>query len=154
MKPVRSALLAGAVCCALAASCAVGPRYHNPKPRPTPATRRAPLPQTSASAPIHGGEAQRLISGRDIPFEWWQLFQSPALNALVERAFKANPTIAAAQAALVQAQELVYAQQGYFFPTIGANYNFERQKIAGNLTVDNAPGVEGNGDNLHPPVQT
>jgi NodT family efflux transporter outer membrane factor (OMF) lipoprotein len=48
---------------------------------------------------------------------------------------------------------LVYAQQGYFFPTVAANYNFERQKIAGNLTLDNAPGVEGNGDNLLPPVQ-
>ncbi len=36
----------------------------------------APLPQTSASAPIHGGEAQRLVSGQDIRFEWWQLFKS------------------------------------------------------------------------------
>src|SRR6202030_2121330 len=96
---------------------------------------------------------QRLIGGRDIPFEWWELFQSPALNALVERAFKANPTIASAQAALVQAQELVYAQQGYFFPTVAANYDFERQKIAGNLTVDNVPGVEGDGKNFLPPVQ-
>jgi NodT family efflux transporter outer membrane factor (OMF) lipoprotein len=111
------------------------------------------LPESSASAPIHGGEAQRLISDRDIPFEWWQLFQSPALNALVERAFKANPTVTAAQATLVQAQEMVYAQQGFFFPTIDANYNFERQKLAGNLAVDNAPGTEGNGDNLNPPVQ-
>jgi NodT family efflux transporter outer membrane factor (OMF) lipoprotein len=111
------------------------------------------LPQTSASAPIHGGEAQRLIGDRDIPFEWWELFKSPALNALVERAFRANPTIAAAQAALVQAQELVYAQQGYFFPTIDAKYSLERQKIAGNLTLDNVPGVEGNGHNDLPPVQ-
>ena len=93
------------------------------------------------------------MSDRDIPFEWWQLFKSPALNALVERAFKANPTIAAAQAALVQAQELVYAQRGYFFPALGANYDFERQKIAGNLTLDNVPGVEGDGHNDLPPVQ-
>jgi NodT family efflux transporter outer membrane factor (OMF) lipoprotein len=112
-----------------------------------------PLPQSSAAAPIHGGEVQHLIDGRDIPFEWWELFKSPALNALVERAFRANPTIVAAQAALVQAQELVYAQRGYFFPTINANYNFERQKIAGNLTVDNVPGVEGDGHNDLPPVQ-
>jgi NodT family efflux transporter outer membrane factor (OMF) lipoprotein len=112
-----------------------------------------PLPQSSAAAPIHGGEVQHLIDGRDIPFEWWELFKSPALNALVERAFRANPTIVAAQAALVQAQELVYAQRGFFFPTINANYNFERQKIAGNLTVDNVPGVEGDGHNDLPPVQ-
>jgi NodT family efflux transporter outer membrane factor (OMF) lipoprotein len=151
MKWVRSALLVLAV--ALTASCAVGPRYHKPEAPANAGYAPAPLPQTSASAPIHGGEAQRLIDDRDIPFEWWQLFQSPALNALVERAFRANPTIAAAQAALVQAQELVYAQRGYFFPAIGADYNFERQKISGNLTLDNVPGVEGNGDNALPPVQ-
>jgi NodT family efflux transporter outer membrane factor (OMF) lipoprotein len=151
MKCVRTALLVSVA--AFAASCAVGPRYHRPQAPANAGYAPAPLPEISASAPVHGGEAQRLVSGRDIPFEWWELFKSPALNALVERAFKANPTIASAKAALVQAQELVYAQQGYFFPTIAANYNFERQKIAGNLTVDNVPGVEGNGDNLLPPVQ-
>ena len=151
MNSVRSVVLVA--CAALAASCAVGPRYHRPDAPANAGYAPTPLPQTSASAAIHGGEAQRLIDGRDIPFEWWELFKSPALNALVEQAFKANPTIAAAQAALVQAQELVYAQQGYFFPTVNANYDFERQKIGGNLTLDNAPGVEGNGDNLLPPVQ-
>ncbi len=151
MNLVRSVVLV--TIAALLASCAVGPRYHRPDAPANAGYAPAPLPQTSASAPIHGGEVQRLIDGRDIPFEWWQLFKSPDLNALVEQAFKANPTIAAAQAALVQAQELVYAQQGYFFPTINANYDFERQKIGGNLTLDNAPGVEGNGDNLLPPVQ-
>jgi NodT family efflux transporter outer membrane factor (OMF) lipoprotein len=142
------------ICAALTAGCAVGPRYHRPEAPANAGYAPAPLPQTSASTPIHGGEAQRLISGRDIPFEWWQLFQSPALNALVEQAFKANPTIPAAREALVQAQELVNAQRGYFFPTVNANYSFERQKIAGNLTVDNVPGVQGNGDPLLPPLQS
>ena len=151
MNHVRAALLLA--CTAFAASCAVGPRYHRPAAPADAGYMPTPLPQSSASAPIRGGEAQRLISDSDIPFEWWEQFKSPALNALVERAFKANPTIAAAQAALVQAQEMVYAQQGYFFPTVDAGYSFERQKIAGNLTVDNVPGVEGNGDNLLPPVQ-
>jgi NodT family efflux transporter outer membrane factor (OMF) lipoprotein len=151
MKLLRSALLVASA--ALAAGCAVGPRYHKPQAPADAGYTPTPLPQSSISAPIHGGEAQRLISDRDIPFEWWELFKSPALDALVENAFKANPTIASAQAALVQAQELVYAQRGYFFPAIGANYNFERQKIAGNLTVDNVPGVEGDGHNDLPPVQ-
>ena len=149
MSCIRPALLVMAA--ALAASCAVGPRYHTPAAPADAGYAPTPLPQSSASSAVHGGEEQRLISGRDIPFEWWQLFQSPALNALVERAFKANPTIAAAQAALVQAQELVYAQRGFFFPTIDANYNFERQKLAGNLTIDNSPGTEGDGHNLNPP---
>jgi NodT family efflux transporter outer membrane factor (OMF) lipoprotein len=151
MSRLRFALLV--ISAVSAAGCAVGPRYHRPEAPANAGYAPAPLPESSAAAPVHGGEAQRLIKDRDIPFEWWQLFQSPALNALVERAFKANPTIASAQAALVQAQELVYAQQGYFFPTVAANYDFERQKIAGNLTLDNAPGVQGNGDNLLPPVQ-
>jgi NodT family efflux transporter outer membrane factor (OMF) lipoprotein len=151
MNCVRTALLVSVA--AFVAGCAVGPRYHRPEAPANAGYAPAPLLETSASASIHGGEVQRLVSGRDIPFEWWELFKSPALNALVERAFRANPTIASAQAALVQAQEMVYAQQGYFFPTIAANYNFERQKIAGNLTVDNVPGVEGDGKNFLPPVQ-
>jgi NodT family efflux transporter outer membrane factor (OMF) lipoprotein len=151
LNGVRTTLLV--LLAALASSCAVGPRYHKPEAPANAGYAPTPLSAASASAPVHGGEVQRLISERDIPFEWWQLFQSPALNALVEQAFKANPTIAAAQAALDQAQELVYAQRGFFFPTVGANYNFERQKIPGNLTLDDAPGVQGNGDNLLPPVQ-
>src|SRR6202030_4327411 len=150
MTCVRSALLVSVS--ALAAGCAVGPRYHRPAAPTNAGYAPTPLPETSASAPIHGGEVQRLVSGRDIPFEWWELFKSPALNALVERAFRANPTITAAQAALVHAQELVYAQQGYFFPTVAANYNFERQKIAGNFTLDDSPGTQGNGHNLNPPL--
>jgi NodT family efflux transporter outer membrane factor (OMF) lipoprotein len=150
MNCVRIALLVGSA--AFAASCAVGPRYHRPEAPPNAGYAPAPLLETSASAPFHGGEAQRLVNGRDIPFEWWELFKSPALNALVERAFKANPTVTAAQAALVQAQELVYAQRGFFFPTFDANYNFQRTKIAGNFTVDDSPGTQGNGDNLNPPL--
>jgi NodT family efflux transporter outer membrane factor (OMF) lipoprotein len=142
------------LCCALLAGCAVGPGYRTPQAPADAGYAPTPLPQSSASAAVHGGEEQRLISERDIPFKWWELFQSPALNALVERAMRANPTIAAAQAALVQAQELVYAQRGFFFPTIDASYSFERQKVPGNLAVESVPGVEGNGDNLTPPVQS
>jgi NodT family efflux transporter outer membrane factor (OMF) lipoprotein len=146
----RTALLLCVAACA--AGCAVGPSYHRPAAPANAGYAPAPLPLTSAAAPVHGGEAQTLVTGRDIPFEWWELFKSPPLNALVQRAFKANPTIAAAQAALVHAQELVYAQQGYFFPTVAANYNFQRTKIAGNFTVDDSPGTQGNGDNLNPPL--
>src|SRR6202044_936106 len=110
-------------------------------------------PESSAAAPVHGGEAQRLISDRDIPFAWWQLFQSPALNALVERAFQANPTIPAAQAALAQAQELVRAQRGFYYPSVGAGFQAERVKVAGNNTQSSSLGIQGNGENLGQPLQ-
>ncbi len=139
---------------ALASSCAVGPNFHEPQAPANAGYAPAALPETSSSAPVQGGEPQHYMSGRDIPFEWWELFRSPALNSLIEKAFKANPTIPAAQAALAQARELVYAQQGFYFPSVGATYQAERHEIAGNLTNDQAPGVQGNGDNLLAPRQT
>jgi len=92
------ATAAGVTC-----GCAVGPNYHKPAAPAGAGYAPAPLPEASASAAIHGGEVQHFVSGRDISFEWWELFQSPALNSLIDKAFKANPTITAAQAALVHA---------------------------------------------------
>jgi NodT family efflux transporter outer membrane factor (OMF) lipoprotein len=142
------------ICIAALASCAVGPNFHEPKAPANAGYAPTSLPQTSSSAAVGGGESQHYVPGRDIPFDWWELFQSPALDSLIEKAFKANPSIAAAQAALSQARELVYAQQGFYFPSVGATYQAERHKIAGNLTNDQAPGVQGNGDNLLAPRQT
>ena len=137
---------------ALVSSCAVGPRYHPPEAPANPGYAPTPLPTVSASAPVHGGEAQHLISGRDIPFEWWQLFQSAPLNALVEQAFKANPTIPTAQAALAQAREYVRAQRGFYYPNVAAGFQGERVKVAGNVTQESSPGIQGNGDNLSQPA--
>jgi NodT family efflux transporter outer membrane factor (OMF) lipoprotein len=96
---------------------------------------------------------QRFVSGRDLPFEWWRLFQSAALDALVERAFKANPTVPAAQAAVAQAQELVRAQRGFFFPTVAGGFQAERAKVAGNNTQSSSLGIQANGHNLGQPLQ-
>jgi NodT family efflux transporter outer membrane factor (OMF) lipoprotein len=137
----------------MAGGCAVGPRYDRPKAPASPGYAPVALPEASSSAPIHGGDAQRFISSRDLPFEWWQLFQSPALNALVAQAFKANPTVPAAQAALAQAQELVRAQRGFFFPTVGAGFQAERVKVAGNNTQSSSLGIQANGNNFGQPLQ-
>jgi NodT family efflux transporter outer membrane factor (OMF) lipoprotein len=138
---------------ALCASCAVGPHYHKPEAPANASYSPAPLPEVSTGAEVHGGEAQHLISDRDIPFEWWQLFQSPVLNELVERAFRANPTVTAAQAALAQAQELVRAQRGFYYPSVGAGFQAERVKVAGNNTQSSSLGIQGNGENLGQPLQ-
>jgi NodT family efflux transporter outer membrane factor (OMF) lipoprotein len=143
-----SATAAGVTC-----GCAAGPNYHKPE---APAGARyapSPLPEASSSAPVHGGEVQHFVSGRDIPFEWWELFQSPALDSLIKKAFEANPTLAAAQATLAQAQELVYAQRGLFFPTVAAVTQAERHKVSGNTNASSTIGVQGNGTNLLPQGQ-
>src|SRR5258707_5596852 len=83
--------------------CAVGRDFHGPAP-PTVSgyTREALSPQTAA-AEVPGGEAQRVRQNQDIVGPWWTLFQSPALNAVVEQALAANPTIVSARAAVRQA---------------------------------------------------
>jgi NodT family efflux transporter outer membrane factor (OMF) lipoprotein len=138
---------------AIAGGCAVGPRYHKPEAPAGAGFAPTPLPEMSSYAAVHGGDVQRFVSGRDLPFEWWQLFQSPALNALIAQAFKANPTVASAQAALAQAQELVRAQRGFFYPTVAAGFQAERAKVAGNNTQSSSLGIQANGDNLGQPVQ-
>jgi NodT family efflux transporter outer membrane factor (OMF) lipoprotein len=141
------------MCCVLAASCAVGPHYRRPQAPANAGYAPTPLPEASSSAPIHGGDVQRFISGRDLPFDWWQLFQSPALNALVEQAFKANPSIPAAQAALAQVQEQVRAQRGFYYPNLAAGFQAERVKVAGNSTQSSSLGIQASGENLSEPPQ-
>jgi NodT family efflux transporter outer membrane factor (OMF) lipoprotein len=138
---------------AIACGCAVGPRYHTPGPPANAGFAPTPPAEVSTASPVHGGEAQRFVSGRDLPFEWWRLFQSAALDALVERAFKANPTVPAARAALAQAEELVRAQRGFFYPSVGAGFQAERVKVAGNNTQSSSLGIQANGNNLGQPVQ-
>jgi NodT family efflux transporter outer membrane factor (OMF) lipoprotein len=146
-RPRSSALALAALWAA--AGCAVGPNFHKPVAPAGVGYTTAPLPEATAAADVPGGDAQRFVTDQDVAFQWWQAFASPALNSLVEEAFRANPTVAAAQAALRQAQELVYAQRGYFFPTISAAYGFERQQVAGNLS-SNDPGAQGNGTVIEP----
>ena len=70
------------------------------------------------------------MKGLAIPGQWWALFHSRALNALVEQAIAANPTLPAAQAALRQARENVYAEQGSLFPNVTASFSPSRNKTA------------------------
>jgi len=112
------------------ASCAVGPDFKKPA-APTNAgyTPMGTAPaSTTASAPGAGGEAQRFVDGLDIPGQWWTLFQSPDLNALIERALKQNPTLESAQAALRQADENVAAQRGALLPSISGTYQAQRDR--------------------------
>lgn len=131
--------------------CVVGPKYQRPSPPPAQAYSPAPLPASTAStAGIAAGAAQSFSTGRSISAQWWTLFRSPALNKLIERAFAANPTIDAAVGALKEAQENVYAQRGYFYPTVQVSYQGERTKLSGNTATASAPGPQGNGENITP----
>ncbi|MEO7207551.1 MAG: efflux transporter outer membrane subunit [Steroidobacteraceae bacterium] len=119
-----------ALACLLTA-CAVGPNFKTPDaPKTAGFTPTGDIPaQLGASSSPN--QAQRFVDGLDIPGQWWTLFQSPALNALIERALANNPTLEAATAALRQANETVAAERGSFFPSVSAAAGVQRQKVPG-----------------------
>lgn len=132
--------------CLLAAlgGCAAGPDFQRPAAPATTAYGAPAATQETARADAQQGAAQRFVVDRDIPHEWWTLFKSPKLDALVKRALASNPDIEAAQAALRQAQAYADAQQGFFYPTVSASYTPSRNKLAGNMG-GNSPGQQGSG---------
>ncbi len=134
------------LCCLLLvlSGCTAGPDFKRPAAPTATGYTPSAAAQETVSAPTVHGEVQKFVPAQDIPFEWWTLFQSPQLDALIKRAMQANPNIEAAQAALRQAQEYTNAQQGYFYPTVGASYSPSRNKLAGNMG-GNSPGQQGNG---------
>ena len=77
-----------------------------------------------------GGTAQRFDTGRDIPGEWWKVFHSKELDGLIAEALQANPSLQAAQAALWQAKENLYAQEGHLMPSLDANASATRQQFS------------------------
>ena len=62
---------------ALLGGCSSGPDFVRPdKPKAAGYTPESLAPQTSSAAGP-GGAAQSFVAGKDIPGEWWTLFQSP-----------------------------------------------------------------------------
>lgn len=116
------------------AGCTVGPDFVRPELAADADYTQQAFTRTAQADIAAGGAAQRLIAGMDIPGQWWTLFRSPELNALVEEALRANPDVSAAQAALRQANELVYADQASLFPSVGANLSKTREKVSGAST--------------------
>lgn len=108
---------------ALLGGCAVGPNFHTP-PAPGVADYRvagspAALPGTPGYDP-----------GATIAFDWWRLFQSQALDAMVARAIANAPQVDGAQQRLRAAQAQLRAGYGAFFPAVGIDFDATRQKYS------------------------
>ena len=116
------------------AGCAVGPNYQQPPPPDVKGYTSTPLATTPTTPNIAGGEAQHFTEGLDLSGQWWELFHSKPLNALIERSLSNNPTIKAAQAALTVARETTLAQKGAYWPAITGSFSAQRQKSAGELS--------------------
>jgi NodT family efflux transporter outer membrane factor (OMF) lipoprotein len=117
---------------ALVTGCAVGPNFKSPEAPNTHLYTPEPQPGETVAAPLQGGAAQHMVSGQDIPGQWWTLFHSAELDQVIHTALKENPTLEAAQATLRQAQENLNAVVGSaLYPQVDADGSVSRQKISG-----------------------
>lgn len=107
-------------------ACAVGPNFQKPDSPKTVSYTRDP----------QALEGAQVIP---IPTNWWVAYQSDEINQLVELALKNNPNIDVALANLKIVQQNIVAQQGFFFPQIGAGYVASRQNVGSTL----APAING-----------
>lgn len=114
----------------LTTGCVVGPNFKKPAAPPAAGYTPAPVATTSSTPNVGGGEAQHFAEGADISGEWWTLFHSKELNALIERSLKANPDLKAAQAALMVARENTLAQRGAYYPSVSAGFSADRSKTS------------------------
>lgn len=118
----------------LLTGCVAGPDFRKPVAPDAGGYTPTPISATSSTPNIRGGEAQRLLEGKDIPGEWWALFHSQPLDDLIERALKANPDLKAAQAALAVAREDVLAQRGFYYPSVTGGMTATRARSPKDLS--------------------
>jgi len=135
-------ILAGLAVAAALSACAVGPNFTRPAAPTSGGYLPQALPAATTAALGSQGAGQTFSWGADVPAEWWTLFRSPAIDALVERALKANPDIQSAQAALRAAREAYFAQRAALWPTVDASYNVVREQAGSTL----APPLTSNND--------
>ncbi len=99
-----------------AAGCMVGPDYKEPAARVEQEWLEATTPQ--------------LKRGQEQITHWWKVFNDPMLDALVERAYKENPSLQAAGVRVLQAQAARGVAIGLLFP--------QTQEASGSFTWNQA----------------
>ena len=104
-RHTRLTLLAGATL--TLAACSFGPNGEPPA-MPQPAHYGAEA-QPTQTVPAQGVTQQFVVGAKPVP-EWWKLYQSAALNSLVDEGLRNSPTLAATDKSLAAAREQLRAQ--------------------------------------------
>ncbi|AMP01093.1 efflux transporter, outer membrane factor (OMF) lipo, NodT family protein [Collimonas arenae] len=112
--------MALAIAAILLSACAVGPDYVRPV--------------ADAPAAFKENKDWKVATPQDQPLQekWWEIYQDPQLNALVEQVNISNQNLAQAEAQFRQARALVQSARASYFPTIGANSGVTRSGSAAN----------------------
>jgi NodT family efflux transporter outer membrane factor (OMF) lipoprotein len=122
----RRSVCLGAIAAMLGA-CAVGPDFVRPTPPDTDRYLSEPLPETAVVA---DGQAQQFAPDTALISDWWRLFRSAQLDAVIRQAIANNPSLQAAEASLRQSQDRLRAGYGLFYPHIGAEMDASRERTA------------------------
>lgn len=118
---MRLSGLAAALC---VAGCAMGPD--------------APVPRLAAhAADAFVSRSPGADAARDLPDRWWQLYDDPALSALVDEALRANTDLRVALANLAIARAAVQEAQAGRWPTtqVGAGALYGRSLTADSIAA-------------------
>ncbi len=107
--------------------CMVGPDFVQP---PAPDAPHF-TPEKTASP----GLGQRFAEGRDIPEDWWALYRSKPLDALVREALEHNPSLESAEAAIRIAYFNAEAQRGALLPQVGILANESQNLLSNNRSL-------------------
>ncbi|MEL5449897.1 TolC family protein [Serratia bockelmannii] len=92
---------------------AIGPDYKKPE---TPLLHQA----GAVSLTEKSGQA-KVVSGEPLPPDWWRLYQSPELDALIQQAFQHNQDLRVAMYTLTQARAALREAEGMQQPSIDIN---------------------------------
>jgi multidrug efflux system outer membrane protein len=107
----------------LLAGCAVGPNYKTP--------------DAQAPAAFRGGETSPTNSMGDLP--WWQLFQDPGLQALIQTALTNNYDLRVAAARVEESRALLAQSRAQFYPQV----TYQGASGGGRNALDGNPYLSG-----------
>ena len=136
-RKLRYGAWGGVLAAVLLSACAVGPDFVRPAP---PAVDRYTSEPQTATTLAAGGQVQRFKSDTAVAADWWRLFKSPQLDAMVQQAITNSPTLEASEATLRQSQDNLRAGYGVFFPQIDAGAGASRNRSAPAETGLKTPG--------------
>ena len=118
--------IASAVALLLLAGCSVGPDYQRP--------------EISASAAWQEGQ-QKGVDGQAAELaHWWQEFNDPLLNSLVERAVKSNLDLRIAEARIRESRATLDVATAGYWPSLNSSGSYTRNRAS-----ENAVGAPGQG---------
>jgi len=113
--------------CGALYGCAVGPNFERPS---TPAATHYDAgadPVTTVSA---RETTQHFTPATNVTADWWHLFRSAKLDAIIDEAVRRNPSIEAARASLRESEDSLRSGYGIFFPQVEGEAAASRQRYS------------------------